>query len=194
MATSADLAYQWRFNGENIPGATNNLLVLTNVQSSQSGAYVAVVFGNSISLASHPALLTIDFDSDGDGIPDSWEIAYGINPFDAGDAVDDLDADGISNRDEYISGSNPRDPRSSLKLDQVLVEGRTTIRFTAMANRTYTVEYTESLSPPIWTVLTNVPSRNSSSIFEISDPPVDAVRYYRIVTPARTQTEASTGL
>jgi uncharacterized protein YjbI with pentapeptide repeats len=36
-------SYQWQFNGTNIEGATNNPLVLTNVQFSQVGLYSAIV-------------------------------------------------------------------------------------------------------------------------------------------------------
>ncbi|MDI9244827.1 PQQ-binding-like beta-propeller repeat protein, partial [Marinobacter sp. CHS3-4] len=42
-----------------------------------------------------------DLDDDGDRLPDVWETANGLDPFDASDAVLDLDGDGISNEDEY---------------------------------------------------------------------------------------------
>lgn len=45
-------------------------------------------------------------DTDGDGMPDWWEIQYGLNP-NVNDAAADADGDGISNLDEYNSGSNP---------------------------------------------------------------------------------------
>lgn len=46
-------------------------------------------------------------DSDFDGMPDYWEEAYGLDPFDATDAPGDLDGDGVSNLNEYIAGSDP---------------------------------------------------------------------------------------
>jgi len=49
-------------------------------------------------------------DSDGDGIPDSWELLYGLNPNDPTDANQDLDGDGISNLMEFQSGTPPNDP------------------------------------------------------------------------------------
>jgi hypothetical protein len=39
----APIHCQWQFNGVAIPGATNNMLALTNVQLAQEGNYVAVV-------------------------------------------------------------------------------------------------------------------------------------------------------
>ena len=40
-------------------------------------------------------------DSDGDGIPDKWEIRYGLNPKDPADAAADSDKDGFTNLEEY---------------------------------------------------------------------------------------------
>ncbi len=49
-------------------------------------------------------------DSDGDGIPDAWEINYGLNPLDPNDAELDPDNDGLINRDEYYWGTDPINP------------------------------------------------------------------------------------
>ncbi len=46
-------------------------------------------------------------DSDKDGIPDAWEIKYGLNPFDAQDAAEDKNSDGYSNIEDYLNGTNP---------------------------------------------------------------------------------------
>jgi hypothetical protein len=45
-------------------------------------------------------------DSDGDGMPDDWETQNGLDPNRA-DAGADQDADGISNLDEYLGGTDP---------------------------------------------------------------------------------------
>jgi hypothetical protein len=42
-------------------------------------------------------------DSDHDGMPDKWELAVGLNPFDANDARGDRDGDGYTNIEEYIN-------------------------------------------------------------------------------------------
>jgi hypothetical protein len=42
-------------------------------------------------------------------MPDDWEILYGFDPLDPSDAYEDADGDGVSNLDEYLQGTNPRD-------------------------------------------------------------------------------------
>lgn len=42
-------------------------------------------------------------DSDHDGMPDKWELAVGLNPYDANDARGDRDGDGYTNIEEYIN-------------------------------------------------------------------------------------------
>jgi hypothetical protein len=53
------LSYQWRHNNVNIPGATNSLLIVSNVQPSNSGSYVAVVNNSFSSATSAIANLTL---------------------------------------------------------------------------------------------------------------------------------------
>lgn len=46
-------------------------------------------------------------DSDSDGMPDSWEIKYKLNPKDASDAVKDCNGDGYTNIEKFIHGIDP---------------------------------------------------------------------------------------
>lgn len=43
-------------------------------------------------------------DTDGDGMPDAWEKANGLNPNDSSDAVKDCTGDGYTNIEKYING------------------------------------------------------------------------------------------
>ncbi len=47
-------------------------------------------------------------DTDMDGMPDSWEKKYGLNPNDASDANGDINGDGYTNIEKYINGINPK--------------------------------------------------------------------------------------
>lgn len=49
----------------------------------------------------------LDSDDDNDGLPDVWENSFGLNARDASDALLDGDNDTLSNKDEYLHGSNP---------------------------------------------------------------------------------------
>ena len=65
--------------------------------------------------AEQPKEKTIDLstiDSDGDGLPDQWEVANKLNPQDPNDADLDADNDGFTNSEEYLAKTNPNDPKS----------------------------------------------------------------------------------
>ncbi len=75
--------------------------------------------------------VTVRFDSDGDGMPDHWELKFGLDPA-VNDADSDLDKDGYSNLEEYLYGSDPADSRSVPQIpiahagnDQTAAEGNT---------------------------------------------------------------------
>jgi hypothetical protein len=59
VATSLNLTYQWRLNGNNLADATNATLNLVDVQSAQAGNYSALVSNIVGSVLSAPALLTV---------------------------------------------------------------------------------------------------------------------------------------
>ena len=47
-------------------------------------------------------------DKDNDGIPDSWEKKFGLDPNDPSDALEDLNGDGYTNIEKYFNGIDPR--------------------------------------------------------------------------------------
>lgn len=54
------LAYQWKYNGTSLEGATSATLLLGNVQASQAGAYSVVVSSVTGLIQSTPATLTVE--------------------------------------------------------------------------------------------------------------------------------------
>jgi hypothetical protein len=65
-------------------------------------------FRNLFDLTLAPILETQETDSDGDGMPDEWELQHGMNMADAGDAAIDSDHDGLVNLIEYLFDLDPR--------------------------------------------------------------------------------------
>jgi pectate lyase len=48
-------------------------------------------------------------DTDNDGMPDAWELMHKFDPKNAADNALDADADGYTNVEEFLNGTNPRE-------------------------------------------------------------------------------------
>ncbi len=68
-------------------------------------------------------------DSDGDGMPDEWEIANGLNPNDPSDANGDINGDGYTNIEKYINGidTKTRVDWTDLKNNHDTLKGKTSL-------------------------------------------------------------------
>lgn len=87
-------------------------------------------------------------DSDGDGLPDGWEVAHGLNPVSAegGDgARGDPDGDGYDNATEYRSGTDPRDGTPTLRVRAEASGAGVWLTWRAMLGWRYDVETAENL-------------------------------------------------
>ncbi len=62
--------------------------------------------------AKQPEEERVVLDTDGDGMPDEYEKANGLNPNDAADADADTDGDGFTNLEEFLAKTDPSDPES----------------------------------------------------------------------------------
>ena len=125
-------------------------------------------------------------DADGDGIPDDWEMANGLNPSDPLDGDADADGDGQSNRAEYLAGTNPRSEASRLELS-VVPAGTNQLQlvFYATAFHSYTVQYRDDLGSGNWLRVRDVPLSTLEHLVEDVRVLIDRnKRWYRVITPA----------
>lgn len=124
LADARDVTFQWKVNGTNINGATGDTLRLNNVAPANEASYTVSVSNASGSLMSDAASLWID--SDGDRLPDTWEIACFGNL--AQNALGDFDVDGVSNLDEFLQGTDPANNASlRVRLGVTIIGGGTII-------------------------------------------------------------------
>ncbi|EFK96911.1 conserved hypothetical protein [sediment metagenome] len=68
------------------------------------------------------AISPLNQDSDGDGIPDTYEVSFGLNPVSISDRDLDLDGDSWSNYNEYLYGFSANDPNSHPQASIDIVE------------------------------------------------------------------------
>ena len=143
------------------------------------------IFTVATGVQSDRIYLTVLPDTDRDGMDDPWESDHGLHLHDPPHASADHDADGMSNHQEYMAGTDPSDATSYLKVDRIAVSGEARIEFQAAANTTYTVQYKERAEATEWHKLADVAASPESRKVVVTDPGSAAQRYYRLVTPAQ---------
>ena len=122
-------------------------------------------------------------DTDGDGMPDAWELAHGFNPYQSSDALEDADGDGLSNLAEYLCGTDPRDASSCLRLGMGPPNNGKVRLFLEVAPwKRVTLQYRDLPSDP-WTDLSLTPEFLPPQRVQIEDviSPVVGLRVYRLL-------------
>ena len=122
---------------------------LTGVQYANGKAhgYTYDAAGNLTRRAA--TLPSIGGDSDGDGLPDDWELLYFGNL--GRDGTGDFDDDGFRDSSEFLAGTSPIDALSVLSITRAIPGvGQFTVEWQAVAGKTYRVQYKDALDLPAW--------------------------------------------
>jgi len=90
--------------------AVKQTYILTQKEASEPNAPITRAEFVAIADRVLQAFDCYEVDDDNDGMPSVWELANGLDPFDASDATEDPDHEGLINLDEYRFGTNPFDP------------------------------------------------------------------------------------
>jgi hypothetical protein len=120
-----------------------------------------------------------------DGIPNSWELAHGLNPNNEDDAEEDPDEDGFTNLQEYRAGTDPQNAQSYLRIGPIAaVPDGVMIEFHAAAGITYSIIYRPEVHTGTWSKLIDIPAQSTAQFIRVFDPSPDLKRFYRLVTPS----------
>ncbi len=126
--------------------------------------------------------LTAGTDTDGDGIPDAWEMKKCGNLETLGSGYADADGDGVSDADEYLADTDPFDPLSRLVIVGFEHEnGISSLAWSVVPTRIYRVEEAGSLasswSSDGWPVVT---SERATTVIQTREETSSTSSFYRV--------------
>jgi hypothetical protein len=142
-------------------------------------------------VAAHVRTATIfaGADTDGDGLPDAWELTY-TNSLPAFTATGDADGDGMSNLAEYLAGTDPNNAADNLRITSfqrglLATPTRLDMQWTSQPTRQYAIQYCTDLTPNIWTDFAVLPALGTSSAnwLDATDQRFYRIRAFRPLTP-----------
>ena len=128
---------------------------------------------------SEGVMVAVPVDTDGDLMPDWWEIAYGLNPSVSNAPNSDADGDGISDLHEWIADTNPSDSNSYLQFIDTAADSGFIAYIPSSGLRRYNFSAASMSSTQSWTnVLTNV--TGTGGLLALPDTTGHTQRIYRV--------------
>ena len=151
-AALAQAAWTGRYGTPGTPQEIRDLLV--NTGTPQAGTDHIGPLPNL-----RAAILAImpEGDVDGDGLPDDWEVSW-FGSVTNSTGGSDSDGDGRTDREEWISGTEPNNSNSVFRAESM--DGDRQVGVQTVTGRVYTLYATEDLVSPDWQAVpgkTNIP-------------------------------------
>jgi hypothetical protein len=162
----------WQKLRDVVAAPTNRVVWLTNSFSAAQNRFFRLV-----------TPLIAPADSDGNGMPDWWQIQYfghiGIDP------NADPDGDGMGNLQEYLAGTSPTNAASALKFESVMLSDTNFIfSFTAVSNHSYTIQSQSVAGNGAWQKCQDIMAASSDRTLWLTNAVAAGTnQFYRIVTP-----------
>lgn len=135
--------------------------------------------------------LTYTIEQKDPSLPDSWRV------FQDGNAAP---VDRVIQLPFKAGGTNPvyrivTPWRNLLRFDAIhpQMDGCARLAFQARSNTAYTIEFTESLQPPVWRKYMDIEAARTNRLIELPVSTDTKARFYRILRPAPSSTPAPTG-
>jgi hypothetical protein len=179
-------AFPDSFNATNLPvnlGVNTSTGLINGTPTTAGTESINLSATNPIATGSAILSLTVQGDNDGDGMGDTWETSYGLNPASAADAGLDKDGDGESNFEEWISGTAPDDPSSRFTIiAQLRVPTGVELTWNSVVGRRYRVLSRTSLTSTSWTDLTPSPivATGTTTTWIHVNGHIGTSRFYRV--------------
>lgn len=184
--TFAGGEYKWLF-GFGTPVPSGTLTYSTRADGSQGSVYVingSVLYGSETvaTIGDQDISLGAFADTDNDGMPDDWELQYGLSPTNAADASANWDDDALNNLQEYLADTNPTNGASSLYITDIQVQnGESVVSWQCGQNAVQYFECADNLISNDWQCLQIFsPPTGVTNSLTIINTPSAAQMYYRI--------------
>lgn len=122
-------------------------------------------------------------DSDGDGMPDSFEAQYSfLSSTNSADALLDHDGDGVSNLSEYLAGTSLSDPASYLRMTSIATGGTNGVQVAwgSATNKLYSLQRTSSLLLPFADLAQHILSTPPENVYLDTTATNASLFFYRV--------------
>ena len=168
----------WRAAGESVTYSYDAVgrLIGADYGNGRSLAYLYDPAGNLLRKS-----IVAFVDSDNDGLPDAWEIAHFGDL--SRDGNGDFDHDGMTDRAEYLAGTDPKDPAAVLRIVQIEADPiGVHVVWQTVPGKLYRVQYKDATEEPYWNdVPGDIAASDALADQDDFTPILGRQRFYRVI-------------